>query len=163
MDQCCLYLTAIRLNSEILDRIQGFLLNHKVFIYGWQNYLIWNILAFHNHRNEELVKYAKSFLGKDSANAAGAMLYLGKCGCLNDRVKIAKHFKGMNNFFLQRHALLGMQEVDYKIIKDFVSPYVLKESFGIYRSLKELNEPKYIVRPDPVRYKELINEVSFYA
>jgi len=125
--------------------------------------LIWKILTFHNHRNEELINYAKSILDDDSADAAGAMLYLGKCGSIGDRIKIAEHFKGLNNFFHQRHALLGMQEVEYKIIKNFVSPYVLKESFGIYRSLKELDEPLYIVPPEPVKYKDLISEVSFYA
>lgn len=163
MDQYYLYLTAVELNNIQLDKLQQFILDRKIFIYEWQNYLLWKILAFQNHCNETLVSYARSILGEDSANAAGAMLYLGKCGNLDDKVKIAEHFKEMDNFFHQRHALLGIQEVGYEIVKELVSPYVSKESLGIYRSLKGLHEPKYITPPDPIPYKKLISEVSFYA
>ncbi len=163
MDQYYLYFTAVSLNSKALEQIQSFLLDQKVFIYGWQNYLIWKILTFHNHCNKELVNYAKEILNEDSANAAGAMLYLGRCGSPTDKVKIAEYFKEMDNFFHQRHALIGLQEIDHEIIEKFVSPYVLRESFGIYRSLRGLDKPKYIVPPDPVRYKDLISEVSFYV
>ncbi|MEW5894446.1 MAG: RNA-directed DNA polymerase [Candidatus Omnitrophota bacterium] len=163
MDQYYLYLTAIKLKENDLNKIQSFILDLKVCIYSWQNYLIWKILAYHHYCTKDLVSHAKKILREDSANAAGAILYLGKCGCLEDKIKIAEHFKEMNNFFHQRHALIGLQEVDYQIIKEFISPYILRESVGIYRSLKELNEPSYISPPDPIPYKQLINEISFYA
>lgn len=166
MDQFYKYLVSVNVNSALLKQLQEYLQDPDKAIYGWQNYLIWKLFAFKNFSNYELISCAKKVICEEnlsSASKSGAMLYLGKCGGLDDKLMVADNFQKYKNFFTQRHALISLQEVDYEIIESKVKEYVSAESKGIYQTLKKHTKPIYVVPPAPIKYTDLIREISFYA
>jgi len=164
-DQFCTYLTAVEADSKLMDDLCGYLTADQKSVYGWQNYLIWKLFAYKQYCKDELFAFARRIIIESSnkANIAGATLYLGKCGSREDRKYIVNNFEIFNDAFTQRHALIAIQEVDFKTIKTNVQQYILEESKGIYKDLRNLKTPKYIEPPKSVKYADLIREVGFYV
>ncbi len=162
-DQIYQYLLSADISIDEQGELASFLMDENKAIYGWQNYLIWKILAFYNYKTDKIVSYANAKLS-DISNApsvAGAMIYVGKC-CAEHRKTICQNFSQYSDFFLQRHALISIQEMDYREVSS-ISPYVSAESKGVYRDLHSMREHIYVSPPDKVKYTDLINEVAFYA
>ena len=159
------YLVSVEMTAAELNVLRDYLLDTDKSIYGWQNYLLWKVLTFYDYSDTDLIGHAKQVIeqSKNYGDKAGATLYLGKCGDRNCENAIVEDFSRLNNFFLQRHALIALQETDYEVIKERVQPYVLPESRGIYRTLKSRTSHKYIDPPEEIKYSDLIREVSFYA
>jgi hypothetical protein len=134
-------------------------------IYGWQNYLIWKIFVSKSFKSLKLINFGKEVIRKDEniADMCGAILYLGSCGDQADKKIILQNFTRFNNFLLQRHALIALQELKWKEIKDKIENKVSEESLGIYRELRTYSNPFYLELPREVPISELIREISFYA
>lgn len=163
-DQFYYYLQVVDVSIENLRKLQNYLLDEEKSIYGWQNYLLWKLLAYKNYYSAELEKHARKIIGsnRNVANVAGAVLYLGKCGDLGCKENIVDSFVNFKEFFTQRHALISIQEVNYDIIKAKVERFITPDSKGIYKILHSFKTPKYIEPPKEVKYMDLIREVSFY-
>jgi len=171
-DQYFKYLVSVDgVEDDHLNIIADYLLNTDKAIYGWQNYLLWKILAYHEYCEIGLHSVARSIIENSNnsiglhsnENLAGALLYLGKCGDDDDKKLIAQKFKNLKNFFVQRHALIAIQTLKYNDIKEDVKDYVQHESIGIYRHLNSLPSPQYITPPREISYTDLIREISSYA
>lgn len=159
------YLVSVETKTEDLNKLQDYLLNERKAIYSWQNYLLWKLLAYKKHINQELLDHAKNVIKESSklGNISGALLYLGKCGDLGCKKDIANDFHKLKGFFTQRHALISIQELKYEDIESKVEPHILTESIGIYRTLHNYSTPKYLEPPKPIKFTDLIREISFYA
>ena len=165
-DQFFSYLAAVEISTQLLSKLEKFLLDPEKSIYSWQNYFLWKLFALKCHNKSKLLNYAKKSIinSKKQACVAGAVLYLGKCGRETHKEWIVKNFKYFDDFFTQRHAIIAIQELQYnKFIKDDVQPYIDHECKGMYSTLNNYREPLYIIPPTPVKYSELIREVSFYG
>jgi len=164
-DQFYTYLVSVDMTVEELDVLRDYLLDKDKSIYGWQDYLLWKILTFYEYHDSKLITHAKQIIqdGNNYGDKAGAILYLGQCGDSDCKNTIVNEFPRLNDFFLQRHALIALQETDYAIVKKEIQPYVLPESRGIYKTLNSRNSHKYIEPPEKIKYSDLIREVSFYA
>jgi hypothetical protein len=153
------------MTTEELDVLRDYLLDADKSIYGWQNYLLWKILTFYDYLDAKLIVHAKRVVERvdNYGDKAGAILYLGRCDDSGCEEIIVGDFPRLNNFFLQRHALIALQKTDYEIVRQKVQPYVLPESHGIYRTLKSRTYHKYVEPPEQIKYSDLIREVSSYA
>ncbi len=164
-DQFYSYLVAVNLENSELKLLRNFQLDTKKAIYGWQNYLLWKVFAYYRFCDSELIQHAKNVVNTTSSHAdkAGAILYLGCCGDKTSRDWIVEKFPNFDNFFLQRHALIAIQEVEYQTVKEKVQAHIKAESVGMFRTLSKFATPKYIEPPREIRYYDLIREVSFYV
>lgn len=162
-DQFYAYLAAVDVDTESLALIKDYLLDENKSIYGWQNYHLWKLLTLKKYCNQELLNLAERTIvnNMNKANVAGALLYLGSCGDHRCRMFIANQFRNLSDFFLQRHALIAIQECEFNEIQDSVAKYVSEESRGIYKKLRK--KSFYIKAPENIKYTDLIREVSFYA
>lgn len=164
-DQFYSYLMAVEVSDISLKQIKSFLLDKRIAVYGWQNYLLWRILVYRKFCDAELIEFAREMINTSDnvANVAGALLYIGGCGGDDDRDFIASSFSTFDGFFTQRHALIGIQELDFKTVKEKVEKHICDECIGIYRTLKSYKVPKYMQPPVAVKFGDLVREVSFYA
>lgn len=166
-DQFYLYLSAVELTDNEIKNIEGFLLNQEGSIYGWQNYFLWKLLILKEYSSQRLIELALSFFdnieGTSESNLAGSFLYVGKFGTKDHIRIIAENFKNLNDFFLQRHALIALQTQPYDLIKDTCEKYIHQESRGIYSSLKRHKNPQFVLPPDPIKYTDILGEVSNYG
>jgi hypothetical protein len=165
MDQFYSYLISVDLTNESLVTLEELIYNQKISIYGWQNYFIWKLFIMKEYRTPNLIRFAIDLIkiNNNTANIAGAILYIGKFGTVNEKTIILKSFNKFNNFFLQRHAMIALQEVEYNIIAPIINDKVSKETKGFYRNLHESKSHKYIIPPEPVKLAEIFREVSFYG
>jgi hypothetical protein len=164
-DQFYLYLSSVDLNMVQLGDIEAFLINNTVAIYEWQNYLLWKLLVLKQYRSKRLLQHATRLLknGESIADRAGAILYIGAFAGEKGKRILAAKFKTFSNFLLQRHALIALQCAPFKEIRKSIEEHLRPESIGILRKLKHMKEPCFVKAPDPIRYSDLIREVSFYV
>lgn len=164
-DQFYSYLSCVPLTKSQLEEIASFLLDENVAIYGWQNYLLWKILILKGYQSERLMQKAKLILNSDinTPNKSGAVLYLGAFASSNEHLAISRQFKTFDSFLLQRHALISLQKSHFNSIKDDIVEYVLPESLGILRTLNCMGCSCFVMEPEPVKYSDIIREVSFYV
>jgi len=167
MDQVYIYLIALKTDHEVNTYLEQLLLDAKRSVYSWQNYLIWKLVAFKGYFTNSLLNRAHEIIFDHAAayaNIAGAVLYLGMSGNIDHRRAVLNAFrKPLDNFFLQRHGLIAIQELDSSEVVDTAKEFILEETRGIYRTLHSSSETRYILPPPPVPYHELIREVSSYA
>lgn len=159
-------LSTIQLNDTQLQLIYLFLQNSEKSIYTWQNYLIWKILILNNYNKKQVVKYAKSIIclkeeNIESIDKAGALLFVGKFGTLEDKKEIVSLFRKDLNFIIQRHFLICFQELEFGLIKE-IKDLTSKEQKNTYKNLYNQDEHKYISRPKSIDYKDIINELGYY-
>lgn len=164
-DQLYYYLSSVPLENSQLKDIENFLTNKTVAIYGWQNYLLWKLLILKEHQSEGLLKEAESLLSTSSniPNKSGAVLYLGAFAGQNGKIKVAQQFKSFDSFLLQRHALIALQRSSFDDIKESITDHILPESLGILKALSCMDVHCFVKEPEPIRYSDLIREVSFYV
>lgn len=167
MDKVYEYLIALDTDSVVTDYLEDFLLDERRSVYSWQNYLVWKLLSFKQHITKPLLARAQAIVhnSKESeATIAGAILFLGMSGETEYRTNLCHIFRDhFKSFFLQRHALIAIQELDYRDVKSTVEEFVLDETRGMYRELHSSDTPRYVVQPPPVAYSDLIREVSSYG
>lgn len=165
MDSFYKYLVSVELRTEQLEQISTYLSDHNKMIYGCQNYLIWKIFISKQFYQKELIELSSNLImkSKNIANRCGALLYLGKYGGKLERKLISDNFDLFDNFLLQRHALIAIQELKWMEVKENLNKNVKEESIGIYRHLRNYPTPYYLEPPKEVSFFELIREISFYA
>ncbi|MBO6669541.1 MAG: RNA-directed DNA polymerase [Parvibaculum sp.] len=139
------YLSVVKLKTRHVRKLQSFLCDPNRSIYTWQNYLLWLMLAESGQRTSGLMKRAKTIIrnSSDTAERAGATVYVGALGNKEDRQLVAKRFFSLESFLGQRCALVALQELPFSPwIKKYVAPFVRSDLIGCYRAL----------RAAPVRY-----------
>jgi retron-type reverse transcriptase len=165
-DQLVCFLKAVKLKKEHLVKIHEFLLSDKIAIYGWQNFLLWQLLVYKQYAVEELIAVAKKRVSESQsiADKAGATLYVGASGNSSDKEYIADNFPSMKEYILQRNALVAIHELEFSgIVKETVKPSVREDLQGTYSRLREGNQRgKYFVPLENLSYKQIYDEVSNY-
>jgi len=165
-DQLVRFLKAVELKKEHLVEIHKFLISSKHAIYGWQNFLLWQLLVYKQYNDEELIAVARKRLSESQsiADKAGATLYSGASGNNSDREYIAKNFPSMKKYILQRNALIAIHELGFSgVVKKTVKPSVREDLQGTYSRLREGNlRGKYFVPLEKLSYKQIYDEVSSY-
>lgn len=157
------YLISAPLSVHQLERIAILLLDDEKNIYEWQEYHIWRILISHNCKDEALLTKARSNLENRAHNypiVASSVLYLCSNGDGNDRKQVADIFKDLNNYFVQRTALIGIKDLDYNsVIKGSVEKYIDECHKGTYKILKERYGATYSLTPAKLNFKDFYDEL----
>jgi hypothetical protein len=157
-DEFVTYLAAVELTQLHLESISSFLCDQSKSIYTWQNYRLWLLLAQRDYRDDSLKQHAISLLSRaiDDANCAGASVYLGKHGSVDDRRHIAKNFNSFRSFLGQRSALIGLHELKYRPdIEDHVKPTLRKDLKGVFQNLS-LNKGVYFAKKEDVSITKFV-------
>lgn len=158
------YLKSVELKEVHIERIKMLLLNTDQSIYGWQNYLLWQLLVYKNITDKDLLNCASinlSLSNSSSSNIAGSALYLGAQGTIDEKMKVADNFKNFDNFFTQRNALIAIHELNYNDIKDKivnVNPAVK----GTLQMVKKEFNGKYFQEKEPISWKKIYDEGTSY-
>lgn len=160
-DQYINYLKSCDLTKYQAQKLVSFLLDEQRAIYPWQNYQIWKLFVYRGLKNQSLVKYAEAVIRNDnsnSANRAGAALYIGKFGSYKAKKSVAKEFQHCKDFIDQRASLIAMQDLNYyDDIKGHVNNFVLPDLQGVLSALKNDTKYKgvYHSQPKPILMKDL--------
>ncbi|GHT88680.1 hypothetical protein FACS1894137_17130 [Spirochaetia bacterium] len=156
-------LSCIDLTNGDMNKIYKYLSDEEKAIYSWQNYLLWKLLVMKNYRNRNLLIFArKQVKSLKTANVAGALLYIGKYGNIHDKKDLLTIFNGKKCFFVQRHFLIAVQELERKEIQK-IEMEILEENRGVYKYLHELRAPLYMSLPNEIKYSDIFNQVGFYV
>ena len=157
------YLISTTLSDQQFERISNIILNDDKNIYEWQEFHIWRIFIHHNYKNDLLLKKARQNLTDRATNfpiVGGSILYLCALGDGNDRKHIADNFQNLNNFFIQRIALIGIKDLDYStIIKGTVENYLDHSQKGTYKILKDKYSGSFNLTPSKLNYKDFYDEL----
>ena len=162
-DSFARYLISVPLSEDQLQRIVSILLDDDKNIYEWQEYQVWRILINRNYKSTLLLEKARKNLiqrATDLPIVGGSLLYLCALGDGNDRKQVADNFQNLNNFFVQRIALIGIKNLDYiKIIKNSVEKYLDKSHIGTYKTLNTNYNSIYTVTPSKLNFKDFYDEL----
>lgn len=162
-DSFARYLISVPLSEDQLQRIVSILLDDDKNIYEWQEYHVWRILINRNYKSTLLLEKARKNLiqrATDLPIVGGSLLYLCALGDGNDRKQIADNFQNLNNFFVQRIALIGIKNLDYNtIIKNSVEKYLDKSHIGTYKTLNTNYNSIYTVTPSKLNLKDFYDEL----
>ncbi|WP_128995313.1 RNA-directed DNA polymerase [Candidatus Marinarcus aquaticus] len=159
------YLKSVELQDSHIERIKALLLNTDQSIYGWQNYLLWQLLVYKNITDDHLLQQAGQKLSSVSiiapSDVAGSALYLGAQGREAEKNIVADNFQNFNNFFTQRNALIALHELNYRDIKEKivnVDPAVI----GTLTRVKCEFNGKYFQEKTPISWKKIYDEGTSY-
>jgi len=133
------FLRHIKLQSHHTEALSQIVISPDKYIYSWQSYHVWQLLAALNIRSRELRLSAQlqASVGKDSVRAAGALIYLGACGTDEDRIRIAREMSQIPpDRLIRRAATIATQEL---------------AGFYVDRYFSSL-------RPDEVRLREYLRQ-----
>lgn len=162
-DSFARYLISAPLSVEQLERIVDVLLDDNKNIYEWQEYHIWRILIDRKFSHTLLLEKARKNLINRATNIpiiGGSILYLCAIGDGNDRKQIADNFQNLNNFFVQRIALIGIKNLDYNsVIKGSVEKFLDKSLKGTFQILKDNYSDKYSLTPSKLNFKDFYDEL----
>jgi hypothetical protein len=164
-DQLVRFLKAAPTNEADIVKIAHFLRDEERAIYDWQNYLLWQLLVYKEHKDPDLIHIAKrrSEMSSLQADRAGAILFLGANGTPADRQIVAKGFVCCDHHLLQRNALIAVHELDFKDgVEKHVAPHVLPCLKGTYRRIRQRFPGCYHRPLPPVSYLDIYDEVSSY-
>lgn len=164
-DQLVRFLKAAPTNEIQINQVAAFLRDNDRAIYDWQNYLLWQLLVYKGHHDPELVSIARKRVSESSlqADRAGAILFLGALGKMEDRKTLAVSFAGCKNHLLQRNALIAVHELGFdEGIKQHVKPHVLPYLEGTYRRIRERFSGCYHRPLPPVSYTDIYDDLTSY-
>lgn len=164
-DQMVSYLKAVPTSEDQMANVARLLKDNGRSIYDWQNYLLWQLLVYKEHKDGELLSVARqrSVSIDRPADRAGAILYLGAMGSINDRLFIAQLFESCKQHIVQRNALIAVHEIEFNSgIKQFVAEHVSTSLRGTYRRLREGYLGRYYQPLPPISAVDIYDEVSSY-
>ena len=145
------YLSVVYLSPIDLARLAAYLADPASRVYSWQDYRLWLVLLRRGIRDERLIAAALALvaLGEDTASRAGATLYLGRFGTLQEKEVAAMNFGSLTSFLGQRSALIGCHELPYQnVIRDHVKPHVRSDLKDVYKNLQQ-SKGVYFSRIEP--------------
>lgn len=168
-DQICRYLRAIELNVGDFTAIVEHLIDDSKGIYNWKNYRLWVLMTQKEFRSDALMERARNIISEHSDNPtrAGATLYLGAFGTVEDRELIATKFHQLKSFLGQRNAIIAVQELHFRPangkevgINTHVSAYLRDDLKGAYRALNRGGV--YAEKLEPVSITRYIEQERDY-
>ncbi|NTF87646.1 RNA-directed DNA polymerase [Agrobacterium rhizogenes] len=168
-DQICRYLRAIELNERECIAIAEHLTDDAKGIYNWKNYRLWVLMTQKEFRSEALTERARTIISKrdDDPTRAGATLYLGAFGNVEDRELIASKFHQLESFLGQRNAIIAVQELHFRpaagkevSINTHVSAYLRDDLKGAYRALNRGGV--YAEKLEPISITRYIDQERDY-
>lgn len=163
-DYICRYLRAMPLSGDQLLLILTHLTDPGRSLYNWKNYRLWVLLTQKEYRSPAALELAREIVRtrEDDPTRAGATLYLGAVGELDDRHLIAERFSSLSSFLGQRSAIIAVHEVHYGptkgggvSIKEHVGPYIRSDLKGTYRALNR--EGIYVSKLEPMSITRFVD------
>lgn len=161
----------IKLEDKQIRKIKEFLTDRKKNIYGWQGYLVWQLITMlgkmRKENDRKLRKFARNILDKKwkLPMKAGAILYLGACGTKRDRHHILRNFSRIRSRLLYRSVIIATQEMSKRLAHIYIYPYVS----GVLKDACEyIRDPKfktsYFEPLPPLRPRQLFDDLpNMYA
>ncbi|WP_320203557.1 RNA-directed DNA polymerase [Agrobacterium rosae] len=144
-DQICRYLRAVPIGEGDYSTLESHLIDDERGIYNWKNYRLWVLLTQRGYRSSTLIEHARKIVSEhgDDPTRAGASLYLGAFGDLEDRELIALKFNELQSFLGQRTAIIAVQELHFRpaatreiSINSHVRAHLRDDLKGTYTALK---------------------------
>jgi hypothetical protein len=133
------YLQAVPITETDLTFLANHLVDQARAIYNWQNYHLWCVLTRKKYRTQALTAHACKVVSTtdDTRTRAGASIYLGSGGDLDERCLVAGNFRSLESFIGQRCALVATHELPFKPhIEEHVKPFVRSDLIGVYKNLQ---------------------------
>lgn len=133
------YLQAVPMAETDLTFVANHLVDHARAIYNWQNYHLWSVLTRKKYITKALTAHACKIVSSadDTPTKAGASIYLGSGGDLDERRLVAERFRSLESFIGQRCALVATHELPFKPhIKEHIKPFVRSDLIGVYKNLQ---------------------------
>jgi hypothetical protein len=140
-------LRSIKLTHKDVELITSFFSDTHKNIYGWQAYLVWQLLAIitkkRRRKNRKLDALARKTV-KEPGNwkapmIAGAILYLGACGTEDDKLKLLKYAKNAKSRMELRAITIATNKATKKQVEKYIHPYVstyIRNEYDYLRSSK---------------------------
>ena len=156
------------LDQDTLQIVSDYLMNSEASIFEYQNYMIWKLLIYSDFSTPALIAHARSIVFSSDAHlpdVAGALIYMGRFGDINDKKTIVQQIKAsqlFKNFFVQRHAIIAIQELEYADLEE-AKCHIQRENMDVYRHWHRQNIPRYATRPPDILANELLQGVSIYV
>lgn len=165
-DQLTRFLKAAPLQSHHLEAIAALLGSSDKAIYDWQNYLLWQVLVYHDFTAADSAITARQVLSRSihPGDRAGASLYLGAKGEQSDRERVARMFPGLSSPTERRAAIIAIHELDYAgVVEDVVAPAMPSCHLGEYRGLRQSKfRGRYFTKLEPITPMSIYDEISQY-
>ncbi len=166
-DKLIRYLKCVDLTNKHLRKLSNLILDESKNIYSWQCYHLWQLFVFHKYINSNLITHAKNIISSKAKYPppaiGGAMLYLGSCGTIDDKIYVAKKFKNFKSYLIQRNGMIATHELEYKKhVKPYIKDYVINELVGTYGWLRGSCLGKYYTPLDPIPVSELFRDLTQY-
>ena len=164
-DKIVSYLVAAPTDDNNLKRIADHLSDPGRAFYGWQNYLLWGLLAVKEYVSQSLLEQAIGIVEErpDGATRAGATLYAGAVGTNVDREAIANRFSTVTSFLGQRAALIAVHELPFRpVVENHVAPHVRADLMGVFRGLKR-DKGRYFADPERPSITRFVDLERDYA
>ncbi|WP_081612599.1 RNA-directed DNA polymerase [Methylobacterium sp. 88A] len=156
-DQICRYLRAVELNHPQIQELVQHIVDDDKTIYNWKNYRVWVLFAQKSVMDDRLLGTAREYVAvrADDPSRAGATIYLGKMGTLEDRQLIAEKFGDLKSYLGQRCGIIGAHEIHFSAkktggasIKTHVGPHLRADLKGVYKTLNRSG--RYVSELEPM-------------
>jgi len=166
-DQFCKILMDLDLLTSHLEKIEAYVMNSDLAIYGWQNYHLFLLLAYKRHETKELVEYCKKLISEDinKAEIPACFIYLASVGHESDVEDFINIFKETWPYQHQRFFLIALQNTPRKKL----FPMHGKVDFRLRGTVDRLKGTKgfkgggiYLNDFNPTLIEEIYDELSPY-
>jgi hypothetical protein len=167
-DILCQFLSVLSPDQDTLQVVSDYLINTKASIFEYQNYMLWKLLIYSEFSTPVLIEHAQNIIFTNDSlppDIAGALLYLGRFGDERDRESIVRQIKESHvfkNFFVQRHAIIAIQELEYEKVST-IQEHIHEENLEVYRCLHEQDRHYYAIPLPDIQVSELLHGVSIYV
>lgn len=140
-DQACRILEHAPEDAPIFSKIEGFLLTEELAIHGWQNYLLWLLLAYKKHVSAPLVALAKSrhLRNPERAELPAQLVYLAATGESEHLINLIDDYADNWPYQAGRLFLISLVGSDESAIKPLAKKLSAKMQ-GTIRRIKSNSE-----------------------
>jgi hypothetical protein len=159
-DMICRYLRVVELSENQMECLLTHLSDPSKAFYNFKNYRVWILLTQRRFSSTAALDLARDTVRNrdDDPTRAGATIFLGAMGSLDDRKFIAERFSTLTSFLGQRAGLIGVHQLYFGqdepesvSIKTHVGPYVRADLKGTYSILNKSDKAgTYCTELEPV-------------
>jgi hypothetical protein len=160
----CEYFHSSDCTAEVLELLGVLLTAEPVCIYPWQNYHLWLLAAEKRLDGPATLARARQLVqdATEAAETAGAAIYLGSVGTLDDRQLLRECLRrNPTSITLRRSLLIALQEFMDEGVADAVKQMAERSPtlWVLARYLERLTAPRYVARSRRVPMRNLADQM----
>ena len=144
-DQFCSILMDLELTAGHLTKIEEFLTDEKIAIFGWQNYHLYLLLAAKKYKSDTLIQFSRKLINEGfyRPEVSACLIYLAVVGALGELEElIEKYDQDIWPYQHQRYFMLALQESTSEKLQALYP----KIGFRVRGTTKRLGQSKIYVK-----------------